>query len=80
MRGASTTAPAYSPPGGPIRTPIGSLRALPCWAGVVPIRTVVGNAVPDARLLVDPARPPSLAQYEENASLDEVLLRAARAE
>jgi len=53
--------------------------ALPCWAGVVPIRTVVGNAVPDGRLLVDPARPPSLSLYEENAALDEVLLRAARA-
>ncbi len=31
--------------------------ALPCWAGVVPIRTVVGNAEPDARLLVDPGAP-----------------------
>jgi hypothetical protein len=53
--------------------------ALPCWAGVVPIRTVVGKVQPDTRLLVDPARPPSLALYEENAALDEVLLRAARA-
>src|SRR5208282_2580867 len=51
--------------------------ALACWAGVVPIRTVVGATVPDARLLVDPARPPSLALYEENAPLDDVLLRAA---
>lgn len=52
--------------------------ATPCWAGVIPIRTVVGKTVPDARLLVDPARPPSLAAYEENAPLDEVLTLTAK--
>jgi nitroimidazol reductase NimA-like FMN-containing flavoprotein (pyridoxamine 5'-phosphate oxidase superfamily) len=51
--------------------------SFPCWAGVVPIRTVVGTAVPDERLLVDPARPRSLADYAEGAPLDAVLTRTA---
>jgi len=51
--------------------------AFPVWAGVVPIRTVVGAVEPDGRLVVDPARPKDLAHYAENARLDDVLARNA---
>jgi len=49
----------------------------PCWAGVIPIRTTVGAAVPDDRLLVDPARPVSLGAYAEGARLEDALARKA---
>lgn len=53
---------------------------VPCWAGVIPIRTVVGDAVPDARLVVDPSPPPNLADYYVGgARLDAVLARTAKA-
>jgi len=52
--------------------------AFPVWAGVVPIRTVVGAVEPDDRLVVDPARPKDLARYVENARLDDVLLANAK--
>jgi uncharacterized protein len=52
--------------------------AFPCWAGVVPIRTVIGAVVPDDRLAVDPAPPASLAAYAEGARLDDALSRTAK--
>ena len=47
--------------------------ALDCWAGVIPLRTAIGCAEPDARLEIDPALPAHLGAYAENAALDRVL-------
>jgi uncharacterized protein len=47
----------------------------PAWAGVIPVRTVVGAPVPDARLAVEPTPPPSLAAFAAGARLDELLTR-----
>jgi nitroimidazol reductase NimA-like FMN-containing flavoprotein (pyridoxamine 5'-phosphate oxidase superfamily) len=49
--------------------------AIPTWAGVIPVRTVVGEAVPDQRLLVDTALPPNLKKFTAGARLDDVLKR-----
>jgi nitroimidazol reductase NimA-like FMN-containing flavoprotein (pyridoxamine 5'-phosphate oxidase superfamily) len=51
--------------------------ALPVWAGVVPTNFVLGEAAADQRLLVEPGRPPDLAEYAANARLDAVLLKSA---
>jgi hypothetical protein len=52
--------------------------SVPCWAGVIPIRTTLGRAIPDPRLAGDPALPPNLAPYAEHARLDDLLIAAAR--
>jgi len=52
---------------------------LPIWAGVIPVRQIVGAAVPDRRLKNGTARPAHLASYGEGAVLDEVLSRNAKA-
>ena len=52
---------------------------LPIWAGVIPVRQIVGAAVPDPRLKNGTARPAHLASYGEGAVLDEVLSRNAKA-
>jgi len=49
--------------------------AIPTWAGVIPVRTVVGRAVPDQRLLVDAGLPSNLGAFSDGARLDEVLAR-----
>lgn len=49
--------------------------ALPVWAGVVPLKTVIGAAKPDARLVVDPAPPADIAAYAPGSVLGEVLAR-----
>lgn len=51
--------------------------ALPVWAGTIPLRTVIGAAVPDQRLLVDPKPPADVARYVEGAGFDDVLREAA---
>jgi hypothetical protein len=47
--------------------------AFPVWAGVIPVGMTMGKAIPDSRLVVDPATPDSLATFAENARLDDVL-------
>lgn len=47
--------------------------AIPTWAGVIPIQSTIGKAIPDQRLLVGGQLPASLAAYAENARLDDVL-------
>jgi nitroimidazol reductase NimA-like FMN-containing flavoprotein (pyridoxamine 5'-phosphate oxidase superfamily) len=49
--------------------------AIPTWAGVIPIKAIIGKAVPDQRLLVDPQLPANLADFAAGARLDEVLAR-----
>jgi hypothetical protein len=52
--------------------------AFPCWAGVIPLRTIVGQIAADPRLVVDAAIPPNLAVYAEGARLDDVLTSLQR--
>ncbi len=47
----------------------------PAWAGVIPIRTVVGAPIPDAGLVVDPTPPGPLAAFAAGARLGDVLAR-----
>jgi nitroimidazol reductase NimA-like FMN-containing flavoprotein (pyridoxamine 5'-phosphate oxidase superfamily) len=49
----------------------------PGWAGLIPVRTLVGSAIPDPRIAAGTAFPASLAGYAEGASLDEALTKAA---
>ncbi|MER9641678.1 pyridoxamine 5'-phosphate oxidase family protein [Mesorhizobium sp. M0239] len=51
----------------------------PVWAGVIPVRMVVGAAEPCPRLLPGTVRPQNLARYAEGARLDEAVTRAQRA-
>jgi len=51
---------------------------LPIWAGVIPIRQVVGAAIPDPRLKAGIARPAHLSPYGEGSDLHQVLSRAAK--
>ena len=53
--------------------------ALPCWAGVVKLRSVVGDTVPDPRLAPGIAPSPDLAAWAAEAALDGVLSRLAAA-
>jgi nitroimidazol reductase NimA-like FMN-containing flavoprotein (pyridoxamine 5'-phosphate oxidase superfamily) len=53
-------------------------HATPVWAGVIPLRTTIGRAEPDARLEIDRTPPAHLAAYAENAALDGVLSKAAK--
>ncbi|MBZ9892399.1 pyridoxamine 5'-phosphate oxidase family protein [Mesorhizobium sp. BR1-1-3] len=50
----------------------------PVWAGVIPVRMVVGAAEPCPRLMPDMERPRNLAGYAEGARLDEALTQAQR--
>ena len=52
---------------------------LPVWAGVVPLREVIGTPVPDPRLTPGTPFPQHLSPYGEGAVLDEVLTRTAKA-
>lgn len=52
--------------------------ALPIWAGVIPLTTVMGAAEPCPRLLPGVERPGGLAAYAEGRRLDEVLLDMQR--
>ncbi|MEO5760552.1 MAG: pyridoxamine 5'-phosphate oxidase family protein [Mesorhizobium sp.] len=48
----------------------------PVWAGVIPVRMVVGAAEPCPRLLPGIARPGNLAGYAEGARLDQALTQS----
>ncbi|WP_441517073.1 pyridoxamine 5'-phosphate oxidase family protein [Bradyrhizobium sp. 2TAF24] len=50
----------------------------PVWAGVIPVRTVVGADEPCPRLLPGVTRPEGLAGYREGERLDEVFGEAMR--
>lgn len=54
--------------------------ALPCWAGVIPIHTLVGAPVADPRLAPGIAWPRGLAPYEAGAEFGAVLRDAAERE
>jgi uncharacterized protein len=43
------------------------------WAGVIPVRTVVGEIIPDPNLPAGTPIPDNLGSYVENASLSDVL-------
>jgi uncharacterized protein len=47
----------------------------PVWAGVIPVRTVIGADQPCPRLQPGIARPEGLSSYREGARLDDVLIR-----
>lgn len=47
---------------------------LPIWAGVIPVRTVIGAAEPSPHLPDGVARPATLSAYEAGRTLDEALL------
>ncbi|MEM6495089.1 MAG: pyridoxamine 5'-phosphate oxidase family protein [Pseudomonadota bacterium] len=49
------------------------------WAGVIPIETHIGRAVPDQRLHVAPALPVEAEAYQEGRSLADVLSEMAKA-
>jgi hypothetical protein len=51
---------------------------LPVWAGVIPIRTLVGAAAPCERLAAGVAPGADLADYRDGATLDEALAKAQR--
>lgn len=48
----------------------------PVWAGVIPVRMVVGATEPCPRLLPGVERPQNLARYAEGARLDDALTQA----
>jgi nitroimidazol reductase NimA-like FMN-containing flavoprotein (pyridoxamine 5'-phosphate oxidase superfamily) len=50
----------------------------PVWAGVIPVRTVVGEAQPCPRLTPDITRPESLSVYRAGDTLDAALVEAQR--
>jgi len=47
--------------------------AMQVWAGVIPVRAVLGKAIPDHRLLVSPELPANLTDFAEGVRLDDVL-------
>lgn len=51
----------------------------PVWAGVIPIRTVIGPDQPCPRLHSGIARPEGLAAYSDGARLDQALIRTQHA-
>lgn len=53
--------------------------ALPIWAGIVPVRTVLGNVEPCSRLVAGVEQPPELALYPSGNTLDQSLRDAQRA-
>ncbi|WP_179295860.1 MULTISPECIES: pyridoxamine 5'-phosphate oxidase family protein [unclassified Mesorhizobium] len=50
----------------------------PVWAGVIPVRTVIGAAEPCPRLMNGVERPQNLAGYAEGERLDQALIKAQR--
>ncbi len=52
--------------------------SLPIWAGVIPVRTIVGDAEPCSRLQPNVARPDGLAAYRAGRGLDEALVETQR--
>lgn len=48
--------------------------ALPLWAGVIPIQTVIGTDEPCPRLLPEVNRPDNLSYYRSGRKLDEALI------
>lgn len=52
---------------------------LPIWAGVIPVRTVLGDVEPCSRLVGGVEQPPELALYPSGTTLDQSLLGAQRA-
>ena len=50
----------------------------PVWAGVIPVRTIIGADEPSARLRPDIGRPAELSIYREGRRLDETLLETQR--
>ena len=50
----------------------------PIWAGIIPVRTVIGEEQPCPRVLPDIARPESLSIYRAGDTLDAALLDAQR--
>ncbi|MGO4642906.1 flavin-nucleotide-binding protein [Mesorhizobium sp. SEMIA 3007] len=48
----------------------------PVWAGIIPVRTVIGAAEPCPRLLPGIERPGNLAGYAEGEGLDAALMQA----
>ncbi|WP_342363014.1 pyridoxamine 5'-phosphate oxidase family protein [Terrarubrum flagellatum] len=53
--------------------------AHPAWAGVIPVKTVIGEDAPCPRLSPDIARPDTLSAYRAGRRLDEALIEAQRA-
>jgi len=53
--------------------------ALPVWAGVVPVREVIGKPIPDPRLAPGTPWPAHLAPFGAGAALDAVMTAAAKA-
>lgn len=51
--------------------------ALPVWAGVLPVRQVIGNADPCPRMEPDVPVPAGVAGYRAGRALDEALLEAS---
>jgi uncharacterized protein len=54
--------------------------ALPYWAGIVPIQTIVGKMRPDERLAAETPAARSLDLYRDGVRLDEVLTKASSQE
>lgn len=52
--------------------------ALDCWAGVIPIRQVIGAPVDDTLLRPGIVYPADLADYRDGALLDDVLTKVAK--
>ena len=52
--------------------------ALPIWAGIIPVTTVLGAAKPCPRVMPDVSQPEILADYAEGQRLDEVFLAMQR--
>jgi nitroimidazol reductase NimA-like FMN-containing flavoprotein (pyridoxamine 5'-phosphate oxidase superfamily) len=50
----------------------------PCWAGVLPIATMLGAPIPDARVMPRGSRQAEAGHFAEGAALDRVLLSLAR--
>jgi hypothetical protein len=50
----------------------------PVWAGVIPVRTIIGANEPCPRLLPEVASSEALSIYREGRRLDEALLEAQR--
>jgi nitroimidazol reductase NimA-like FMN-containing flavoprotein (pyridoxamine 5'-phosphate oxidase superfamily) len=51
--------------------------ALPIWAGVLPIRTVVGAAVPDAKMTPGIRQPAHLSIFQPETEFDALMTRTA---
>ena len=53
--------------------------ALPIWAGVIPVNSLIGGEEPCPRLVKGMTRPPNLAFYSEGRKLEEALRETQRA-